>query len=93
VNFNILDILNNATNIEARVEGYTEIILDYDKIKVTKYNKYSMGELEEMAAGIEIAGGLQQPCLIGRVNERSSMYLQRYDGIRISYKFINWKYI
>ena len=68
MNFNILDILNNATNIEARVEGYTEIILDYDKIKVTKYNKYSMGELEEMAAGIEIAGGLQQPCLIGRVN-------------------------
>jgi len=29
VNFNILDILNNATNIEARVEGYTEIIPPY----------------------------------------------------------------
>lgn len=68
MNFNILDILNNATNIEARVEGYTEITIDYDKIKVTKYNKYSMGELEEMAAGIEMAGGLQQPCLLGRVN-------------------------
>lgn len=68
MNFNILDILNNATNIEARVEGYTEITIDYNKIKVTKYNKYSMGELEEMAAGIEMAGGLQQPCLLGRVN-------------------------
>lgn len=65
---NILDILNNATLAQAGTsEDYQDIILDFSEIVVTKHNKYSMGELEEMATGI-LMGGLQQPLVVGMVD-------------------------
>ena len=64
--FNILDIMNESKgNAE---EGFEAIQLDYKDIIVTKHNKYSMEELQEMATGIHMAGGLQQPLVLGRVN-------------------------
>lgn len=64
---NILDILNNATLAQVgEAEEYQDIILDFSQIVVTKHNKYSMSELQEMAAGL-LMGGLQQPLVIGRV--------------------------
>ncbi|MDY5528739.1 ParB N-terminal domain-containing protein [Eisenbergiella porci] len=65
---NILDILNNATLAQAgNSEEYQDITLDFSEIVVTKHNKYSMSELQEMATGLLI-GGLQQPLVIGRVD-------------------------
>ncbi len=69
--FDITKILNATTNAQAantEIEDFTPIRLDYEEIVITKHNKYSMDELEEMAAGIEMAGGLQQPLVLGRVN-------------------------
>lgn len=65
--FNILDIVNGATRAEAGEQDYQEITLNYQDIVVTKHNKYSMEELEELATGIEM-DGLQQPLVVGRVN-------------------------
>lgn len=66
--FNILDIVNAATRAEAgENRDYREITLHYQEIVVTKHNKYSMEELQEIAAGIEM-DGLQQPLVLGRVN-------------------------
>ena len=66
--FNILDVVNAATRAEAgENKDYREITLDYREIVVTKHNKYSMDELQEIATGIEM-DGLQQPLVLGRVN-------------------------
>lgn len=66
--FDIMDILNGRTKEAVQVDKFEEITLDYRKIKVTEHNKYSMNEIEELAAGIEMAGGLQQPPVLGRVD-------------------------
>lgn len=66
--FNILDIVNGTTRAAAEEnQGYRDITLNYQDIVVTKHNKYSMDELEELAMSIEMVG-LQQPLTIGRVN-------------------------
>lgn len=66
--FNIMDILNSKTAGSANVEQFEEIKLNYKDIIVTKHNKYSMDEIEELAAGIQMAGELQQPLVLGHVN-------------------------
>ena len=62
--------MNAATMGEAgEVEkDFEEIRLDYEKIIVTGHNKYSMEEIGELAAGIEMAGGLHEPLILGRIN-------------------------
>ena len=66
--FNILDIMNAATKAEAgQNRDYQDIVVNYRDIVVTKHNKYSMDELQEIATGIEM-DGLQQPLVLGRVN-------------------------
>jgi ParB family chromosome partitioning protein len=66
--FNIMDLMNNATRAAVEgVENYEEITLDLDEIKVTKHNRYSMDDLEELATSI-LMDGLQEPLIIGRVN-------------------------
>ena len=68
--FNVLDMLNVESISKAKkTEEYLDITLDYKDIVITELNKYSMNELEEMAAGIQMAGGLQQPLVLGRVDE------------------------
>lgn len=68
--FDIKKIMNAATTGEAGAveKDFAEIRLDYEKIIVTKHNKYSMDEIEELAAGIEMAGELHEPLILGRVN-------------------------
>ena len=69
--FDIKNILNAATAgaaAETIEKDFEEIRLDYEKIIVTKHNKYSMDEIEELAAGIEMVGGLHEPLILGRVN-------------------------
>lgn len=67
--FNITEILNSKTRGSMQPEeGYTDIKLHYKDIVVTKHNKYSVEEINELATGIHMAGGLQQPLLLGRVN-------------------------
>lgn len=66
--FNIMDLMNGATRAAVEgVENYEEITLDLDKIEVTKHNRYSMDELEELATSI-LLDGLQEPLIIGRVD-------------------------
>lgn len=67
--FDILSILNGATLAETeRTEEYQDILLDYRDIVVTKHNKYSMVEIQELATGILMTGGLQAPLVVGRVS-------------------------
>jgi len=69
--FDIKSIMNAATAgaaTEAIEKDFEEIRLDYEKIVVTGQNKYSMDEIEELAAGIEMAGGLHEPLILGRIN-------------------------
>lgn len=68
--FDIKSIMNAATAgvVETIDKDFKEIQMDYEKIVVTGQNKYSMDEIEELAAGIEIAGGLHEPLILGRVN-------------------------
>ena len=69
--FDIKSIMNAATKGEAAEtieKDFEEIRLDYEKIIVTGQNKYSMDEIEELAAGIEMVGGLHEPLILGRVN-------------------------
>lgn len=64
---NILDILNCASIAGAGdSEEYQDIILEFSEIVVTKHNKYSMNELQEMATGL-LMGGLQEPLIVARV--------------------------
>lgn len=66
--FNIMDLMNGATRAAVEgVENYEEITLDLEKIEVTKHNRYSMDELEELATSI-LLDGLQEPLIIGRVD-------------------------
>lgn len=69
--FNINDLMNAVTAgeaLQAVEKDFEPIRLDYEKIKVTVHNKYSMDDIEELAAGIEMAGGLHEPLILGRVN-------------------------
>lgn len=67
--FDILSILNGATLAETeRTEEYQDIVLDYRDIVITQHNKYSMVEIQELATGILITGGLQAPLVVGRVS-------------------------
>lgn len=67
--FDILSILNGATLAETeRTEEYQDIVLDYRDIVITQHNKYSMVEIQELATGIMITGGLQAPLVVGRVS-------------------------
>lgn len=69
--FDIKSIMNAATagaTAETIDKDFKEIRLDYEKIIVTGQNKYSMDEIEELAAGIEMVGGLHEPLILGRVN-------------------------
>ena len=67
--FDILSILNGATLAETeRTEEYQDIVLDYRDIVVTKHNKYSMVEIQELATGILMTGGIQEPLVVGRVS-------------------------
>lgn len=60
--------MNGATRAAVEgVENYEEITLDLEKIEVTKHNRYSMDELEELATSI-LLDGLQEPLIIGRVD-------------------------
>lgn len=66
--FNILDLMNGATR--AAVEGvdeYEDIRLSLEEIVITKHNRYSMDELEELATSI-LMDGLQEPIILGRVD-------------------------
>lgn len=77
--------MNGATLEEtAENRDYKEITLNYREIIVTKHNKYSMNELEEMATGIEM-DGLQQPLVLGHVNGEWWLVSghRRYAGINI----------
>lgn len=67
--FNITDILNSKTRGSIQTEGYTPITLNYSDIVITKHNKYSMDEINELATGIHMAGALQQPLVLGKVGE------------------------
>ena len=84
--FNILDVMNGGTG--STEEGFEEIRLDYKDIVVTKHNKYSMDELQEIATGIHMAGGLQQPLLLGKVNDEYWLASghRRIEGIDILVK-------
>lgn len=67
--FDIKKIMNAATvGTVALEKDFSPIRLDYEQIIVTKHNKYSMDEIDELAAGIEMAGGLHEPLILGRVN-------------------------
>lgn len=69
--FDIKNILNAATTGEAAEtveKDFLPIKLDYEEIKVTDKNRYSMDGIEELAAGIEMAGELHEPLILGRVN-------------------------
>lgn len=68
--FDIKKIMNAATaGLAAEIEkDFEEIQMDYEKIVVTGQNKYSMDGIEELAAGIEMAGELHEPLILGRVN-------------------------
>ena len=69
--FDITKILNAQTAAQIEnmaTEDFKDIKLDYEKITITGKNKYSMSGIEDLAAGIEMAGGLLDPLIIGRVN-------------------------
>lgn len=69
--FNINKLMNAVTageGLETVEKDFKPLRLDYEKIKVTVHNKYSMDDIEELAAGIELAGGLHEPLILGRVN-------------------------
>ena len=68
--FNIMDILNGTTAAAATVDTFKDVRLNYQKIIVTKHNKYSMEEIEELATGIHMAGELQQPLVLGKNNSQ-----------------------
>lgn len=69
--FDITKILNKQTTAQtenAVTEDFEEIKLDYEKIVITGKNKYNMNDIEDLAAGIEMAGGLLDPLILGRIN-------------------------
>lgn len=50
--FDIKSIFNTVTTgaVQTIEKDFTAIRLDYEQITVTKHNKYSMDEIEELAA-------------------------------------------
>lgn len=68
--FDIKCILNAATTgaADAIEKDFRPVTLDYEQITITRHNKYSMDEIGELAAGIEMAGGLHEPLILGKVN-------------------------
>lgn len=83
--FDILSILNGATLAETeRTEEYQDIVLDYRDIVVTNHNKYSMVEIQELATGILMTGGLQAPLVVGRVSGEHWLLSghRRYSALR-----------
>lgn len=44
-------------------------MIDYQDIIVTNHNKYSMEEIQELATGILLTGGIQEPLIVGRVDD------------------------
>lgn len=59
MDFNIMDLMNGATRAAVEgVDNYEAITLNLDEIKVTKHNRYSMDDLEELATSI-LMDGLQ----------------------------------
>lgn len=68
--FDITSILNKKTRQQAQdMDGYAAIKLNYKDIVITKHNRYSMDEINELATGIHMAGGLQQPLVLGKIGE------------------------
>lgn len=63
-----MELLNDKTAGMAKTEGFTDIRMKIDEIIVTKHNKYSMDELQELATGIHMAGEVQEPLVLGKVN-------------------------
>ncbi len=86
--FNIFDTFGIAKTEEERRKEYKDIVIDYQDIVITHHNKYSMEELQEMAAGIELTGGIQEPLILGKVN--GELWLgsghRRWSGIDILVK-------
>lgn len=66
--FDIFATLGIAHTGKESEKEYKDIVLDYQDIVITKHNKYSMDDLQEMAAGIELSRGLQEPLILGKVN-------------------------
>ena len=57
--FNIMDLMNGATRAAVEgVDNYEAITLNLDEIKVTKHNRYSMDDLEELATSILMDGAV-----------------------------------
>lgn len=68
--FDITSILNRKTRQQSEEkDGYKAIRLNYKDIVITKHNKYSMDEINELATGIHMAGELQQPLVLGKVGD------------------------
>ena len=68
--FDITSILNRKTRQQSEEkDGYKAIKLNYKDIVITKHNKYSMDEINELATGIHMAGELQQPLVLGKVGD------------------------
>lgn len=86
--FNIFETFGIAQTEEKRGKEYKDIVLDYQDIVITNHNKYSMDELQEMAAGIELTGGLQEPLILGKVNDEFWLGSghRRWNGIDILVK-------
>lgn len=66
--FDITQILNSKTRGEIQTDSFKRVTLNFKEIIVTKHNKYTIEEINELATGIHMAGGLQQPLVLGRVN-------------------------
>lgn len=67
--FTVLDLLNDTSRAAQQFENFIDTVLDYEDIRITSYNKYSMTELEDMATGIELAGGLQEPLILAKIED------------------------
>ena len=93
--FDILNILNGATLAETgRTEEYQDIVLDYRDIVITQHNKYSMVEIQELATGILMTGGLQAPLVVGRVSGEYWLLSghRRYSALRQLIQEGHWEY-
>lgn len=67
--FDITQLLNEMSLYKAdKLVGYSDIVLNIQDIVITKHNKYSMEAIEELATGIQLAGELQQPLVLGKVD-------------------------
>lgn len=65
--FNVLELLGQSKG-DRDGRGYKEITLEIGEIAVTGENRYSMEEVEDLATGILMTGGIQQPLVLGKVD-------------------------